>query len=447
MSKTQTEKHKMDITIRVNKTKKKKKQSHIELRIPNGTDKGLRKYFKTIDDAEKFRDFYLSKNSLELAKLQSVDSSANWTCEKLIIFYNEKQTNRLESDCAEEIFGKQIGYRYSHNDLCRVRRILEIRVDNKKLAQFKPSEFNKHFLKHHVLAKIASWKNQSGKLLSGSTKRGYWTSLKTFLDLAIDKKCIEHNPMNLFRGQYPSKESTDERYSDESMKKNISLETLEAIFHALPDEAVLNFMFAQKTGLRSSERIALNWSDIIWIGKDTVKISVSKSAKMIGKNADGSAIFKIIDQLKTKAGKRIVPLTGAWLSMLKAEMIRQKEFCLQRGYKWNDNRAVFVNDRMQRVSLSGTTFYKQLQRACKNANVPPITQHMLRHAFASYWVNAQSDGQINNASWSTLARIIGHSDASLTQKVYTHHIADPDSISRDAETASKMKNDFVRKIG
>ena len=87
MSKTQTEKHKMDITIRVNKTKKKKKQSHIELRIPNGTDKGLRKYFKTIDDAEKFRDFYLSKNSLELAKLQSVDSSANWTCEKLIIFY------------------------------------------------------------------------------------------------------------------------------------------------------------------------------------------------------------------------------------------------------------------------------------------------------------------------------------------------------------------------
>ena len=145
MSKTQTEKHKMDITIRVNKTKKKKKQSHIELRIPNGTDKGIRKYFKTTADAEKFRDFYLSKNSLELAKLQSVNSSANWTCEKLIIFYNEKQTNRLESDCAEEIFGKQIGYRYSHNDLCRVRRILEIRVGKKKLAQFKPSEFNKHF--------------------------------------------------------------------------------------------------------------------------------------------------------------------------------------------------------------------------------------------------------------------------------------------------------------
>lgn len=63
--------------------------------------------------------------------------------------------------------------------------------------------------------------------------------------------------------------------------------------------------------------------------------------------------------------------------------------------------------------LSYSTFKPRFQKLLKSLKIEPHTIHDTRHTFATLLNNA-------NANQSSIIKLIGHSDFSITENVYTH---------------------------
>jgi integrase len=144
----------------------------------------------------------------------------------------------------------------------------------------------------------------------------------------------------------------------------------------------LTFMLG--TGLRLGDIKGINPStDINW---ETRIITVT------GKGHNGEA--------KT----RDVPLLDPQLDVLLREQIAENE-------------APNIHARMDRRGTlwaqEGSYFRKELTKACKKAGVAFFSPHILRHTFATRYL--QGGGDIY-----TLSKILGHSSVKVTETVYAH---------------------------
>jgi len=114
---------------------------------------------------------------------------------------------------------------------------------------------------------------------------------------------------------------------------------------------------------------------------------------------------KNIIEKESKGGKTIrVPMTDRVRTALQ-NYIREQKVIPQGGYIFpsrdNPSRPVRID--------SDTSF----KRACRVAGIKDLRFHDLRHTFATLFYQRTKD-------WKALQDILGHSDISITMKVYTH---------------------------
>lgn len=76
---------------------------------------------------------------------------------------------------------------------------------------------------------------------------------------------------------------------------------------------------------------------------------------------------------------------------------------------------VFIKDRNKKIYNS--TLNDRLERVCKKAGIQVITMHGLRHTHASILL-------YSGVSIASVAKRLGHSNMSTTQKVYLHVISE-----------------------
>lgn len=138
------------------------------------------------------------------------------------------------------------------------------------------------------------------------------------------------------------------------------------------------------TGLRKSEALALQYKDIDFENK---LIQVNKAVYFVGN-------IPLIKSTKTEAGKRSVILLDNLAQLLT---------------KGNSNEYVFnFNGGMIKNSM----FKKRWNKYKKESGLD-ITAHQLRHTFAT--ILFEADINVKDAQ-----KIMGHSDISVTQNIYTH---------------------------
>ena len=151
-------------------------------------------------------------------------------------------------------------------------------------------------------------------------------------------------------------------------------------------------------GMRLGEALALTWKDIDFKNS---KIKISKTLTTKLQNEDTKYT---ITTPKSKSTNRIIPMTKEVSNALKSLKEHYLTFLFE-------DELVFVFGADSPIPES--TINKKKTQACIKANLPVIRTHDFRHSCASYWINQGMPPIV-------LAHLLGHSNASITLRVYSH---------------------------
>lgn len=164
--------------------------------------------------------------------------------------------------------------------------------------------------------------------------------------------------------------------------------------------AKLGVYISLYTGMRIGEICALSWDDIdlqnrvIYVRHTVVRIRLKEDGKVITK--------QVIDQPKTKASLRCIPICSNLLNVL--AMYTEKS---------PDKYVVSGNTQF----LSPRTYEYRYKKLLEQSGIPPINYHALRHTFATRCIEAGVDVK-------SLSEILGHSNVSITLNTYVHSSMD-----------------------
>ena len=246
-----------------------------------------------------------------------------------------------------------------------------------------------------------------GKTLADSMVRGVHMMLHEALDTAVKERLIAKNPTNgttVPKCNYPEKQILCDN----------QLETfLEAI---KGHEYWCDFFYVEvMTGLRRGEICGLRWQDINF---EENKLQVKRSVSV--KKGGGVSI----GETKTETGVRCIQMPPSVAKLLKSK----KQTAIT---EW-----VFPHFLHPEQPISPASAYRKLKVILKNAELPLIRFHDLRHTFATHATQGGVDPK-------TLAGILGHTNASFTLDTYTHVTSDMQK-SASAVVGSMMQKIMIK---
>lgn len=173
--------------------------------------------------------------------------------------------------------------------------------------------------------------------------------------------------------------------------------------------------------MRRGELLALRWSDI-----DLEKgvLYVQRTVSHIPGNS------YVESEPKTKSGRRRIVLPSVAIDALKEHRVYQDKARSEAGEKWNDRGIVFAN--YSGGFLRGDTVLDLFYQLLKDAGLPPMRFHDLRHSAATILFVAGVNPKV-------IQELLGHSKISITLEMYSHVLP-----SMQQEAAGKMDEVFGR---
>lgn len=211
---------------------------------------------------------------------------------------------------------------------------------------------------------------------------------------AVDDGLIAQNPTRkiIIKGKSPRKKRP----------KFLNQHEVQALIRKMNLTNEINWdwfiLLILKTGLRFSEALAVTPNDF----------DFSSQKLTIDKTWDYKSSKGTFQPTKNKSSKRKVQLD--WQTAMQFSQ-------LVKAYP--ENQPIFVKGR-----IFNSTVNNRLQVLCKNAEIPSISIHGLRHTHASLLLFA-------DVSIATVARRLGHSSMSTTQETYLHIIQELENQDND----------------
>lgn len=202
---------------------------------------------------------------------------------------------------------------------------------------------------------------------------------------AVDEGLIERDPTRkvIIKGKQPTAKKV----------KYLNQFELHTLLLDLKLDQVISWdwfiLLVAKTGMRFSEALALTPHDFDFAHQS---VSISKTWDYKG---NGGFL-----PTKNKSSIRKIPLDWQTVAQF-SELLKQKP----------EDKPFFVNG----MKVYNSTVNDILERHCKKAKIPIISIHGLRHTHASLLLFA-------GVSIGSVARRLGHSSMTTTQKTYLHII-------------------------
>lgn len=156
----------------------------------------------------------------------------------------------------------------------------------------------------------------------------------------------------------------------------------------------LGILICMHTGIRLGEICALRWGDFSADGR-VIFIRRTLQRLPVGEGERKTAL--VFDTPKSRSSTRQIPVPA--------------QFCAQIAEQ-RRGAGCFVLTGTERP-MEPRQFQRRFKAALSAAGVPDINFHALRHTFATNCVSLGCDP-------ATLARILGHSDVSVTLNTYVH---------------------------
>ena len=231
-------------------------------------------------------------------------------------------------------------------------------------------------------------RDEKGTSLSDSMVRSLHMMLHNCMNAAVSAHLIPRNPT----------EGTTIPKTNYAPKKILNDAQLDTFMQAIEAEPMwYDFFYTEiTTGLRLGEICGLQWEDL---NEETGRLHVRRSVS----RASGGGLQ--IGETKTETGKRTILLPPSTLHLLKE---RKKTAMTE----W-----IFPSLLQPEKPVSPHTAYHRLKLILKQAGLPDIRFHDLRHTFATHALVSGVDAK-------TLSGILGHTNASFTLDTYTHVTTD-----------------------
>ena len=227
-----------------------------------------------------------------------------------------------------------------------------------------------------------------GGPLAGTTVRRIHSVLHQALEVAVYRHLIVKNPCNDVT--LPRKVTTVKTILNDTQLERF-MEVIKA------DEHWHDFFYLEiTTGLRQGELCGLMWTDF-----DEKKGTLTVRRTLHRK--DGGGYY--VGDTKTGAGRRIITLPPSTVQLLSE---RKKKSISQ----W-----IFHNPIRPEDPVMPNSGYKRMKKLMKEAGLPNMRFHDLRHTFATHALTSGVDAK-------TLSGILGHTKTSFTLDTYTHVTGD-----------------------
>ena len=223
-----------------------------------------------------------------------------------------------------------------------------------------------------------------GTELADSMVRGIHMMLHEALDMAVRLRLIVKNPTvgtTIPKNNYPPKQILNDEQLDRFMKR------------IRQDERWYDFFYTElTTGLRRGEICGLKWEDF---DAENGKLKVRRS---VAKRKGGGLN---IGETKTETGMRTIVLPPSTAELLR----KRKETAVS---EW-----IFPNIYEPEKPMHPDYAYHRLKTLLKQAELPLIRFHDLRHTFATLALEHGMDVK-------TLSATIGHVSSATTLDIYSH---------------------------
>ena len=227
-----------------------------------------------------------------------------------------------------------------------------------------------------------------GPGLAPATVRGIHATLHHALKTAADEGLIPFNPAE--KVTPPSVPNTPKRVlTHDQLEKFLCAIRFDPIWH--------DFFYTElTTGLRRGELCGLKWEDF---DSDVGTLNVRRTihARKGGTLEAG--------ETKTYAGQRTILLPHSTAQILR----ERKQSALT---QW-----IFHDPLRPEWPVNPNSAYRRLKELLKQAGLPSLRFHDLRHTFATHALASGVDAK-------TLSGILGHTKASFTLDTYTHVTGD-----------------------
>lgn len=229
---------------------------------------------------------------------------------------------------------------------------------------------------------------EKGTQLADSTVRGIHSLLHLAMKDAQSAHIIAKNPT----------EGTTVPKQGGSAQRVLNDRELDTFLAAIEGDAIwYDFFYTElTTGLRRGEICGLMWQDFDE-RNSTLKVCRTLHSKKLG-------VFSLGDT-KTGMGTRTIVLPQSTAELLR----RRRETSIS---QW-----IFPNAVKPELPVSPNSAYSRLKTLLKQAGLPDIRFHDLRHTFATHAIASGVDAK-------TLSGILGHTNASFTLDTYTHVTSD-----------------------
>ena len=246
-----------------------------------------------------------------------------------------------------------------------------------------------------------------GGPLAGTTVRRIHSVLHQALDVAVHRHLIVKNPTNDVT--LPRKVTTVKTIlNDAQLERFMEVIKADVYWHDF-------FYLEITTGLRQGELCGLMWTDF-----DEKKGTLTVRRTLHRK--DGGGYY--VGDTKTGAGRRIITLPPSTVQLLTE---RKKKSISQ----W-----IFHNPIRPEDPVMPNSGYQRMKKLMKEAGLPNMRFHDLRHTFATHALTSGVDAK-------TLSGILGHTKTSFTLDTYTHVTGD--MHRKASEIVGGFMEDFMVK--
>lgn len=264
--------------------------------------------------------------------------------------------------------------------------------------------FKNTLLKDVTREKYQNFVNWYGKSRSTASVRKIHVYASGCLEDAFNQGHISRNPVWKIsvKGTVPAKQDKDKflNYRD-------SQKLIEEMKRGLKPEWHSRYMIliALATGMRFSEILALNWSDI----------NLEKGIIDVNKTFDYRKAHEF-STTKTVSSVRVIPIDKVTVNLL-----RNFKISNDRRYKNN----LFIEETERGYDhVSNSAVNKALHNACERVNIKKINFHSLRHTHCSLLI-------YSNINIKYISQRLGHSSTDITYRIYGHIIEEMEQKETD----------------
>ena len=181
----------------------------------------------------------------------------------------------------------------------------------------------------------------------------------------------------------------------------------------LKEQFKLYFHLAIYCGLRRSELVALEWSDLDFVNNT---VSISKATVHV----HGGAMTK---EPKSRRSARVISVPVSVMAIAKQHRAEQLRYQMSLGTYWQGENYLFIRDNGQQMNPQTPTkvFRKIVQRYNLAADepLPDIPLHGLRHTSATLLISQNVDVR-------TVSGRLGHAQTRTTLDIYAHQLTEID---------------------